>query len=120
MPLRRKCTRGNQQKRRLTMNAPRSFPNLPLALVVAATAGCTAMGVRDTAYHPQIDPANFQATVDNPYYPLVPGTVLKYREKSEGETKENIITVTHDIKMIMGGKGTVVHDVVMKKGRAGE
>ena len=103
------------------MNVPRTLPNSLLALVVAATAGCTAIGVRDTAYNPQIDPANFTAAVvDNPYYPLVPGTVLKYREISEGETKENIITVTHDTKEIMGVKCVVVHDVVMEKGRVAE
>jgi len=91
-----------------------------LGLVLAAGAGCAAMGARDTAYHPQIDPANFQATVDNPYYPLVPGTVLKYSEKSGGETCENIITVTPDTKEIMGVKCVVVHDVVMKHGRVAE
>ena len=99
---------------------PRTLPNSLLILLVAAIAGCTAMGVRDTAYHPQIDPANFQATVDNPFYPLVPGTVLKYSEKSAGEMCENIITVTHNTKEIMGVKCTVVHDVVMKKGRVAE
>ena len=30
---------------------------------------------------PHIDPAEFQATVDNPYLPLVPGTTFNYIEK---------------------------------------
>jgi hypothetical protein len=102
------------------MNEPRTLLNSLLALVLAATAGCTAMGVRDTAYNPQIDPANFQTTVDNPYNPLVPGTTLKYIEKAQGETSDNIIIVTHDTKMIMGVKCVVVHDTVLKGGRLAE
>ena len=91
-----------------------------LGLVLAAGAGCQAIGFRDTSYHPQIDPANFSATVDNPYYPLVPGTVLKYIETDKGETSENVITVTHDTKVIMGVKCVVVHDTVTKNGRLTE
>ena len=87
-----------------------------LGLVVAAGAGCAAMGVRDTSYRPKIDPANFQATVDNPYYPLVPGTTLKYIEKTGNEKSESAVTVTHDTKEIMGVKCVVVHDIVMENG----
>ena len=71
-------------------------------------------------YNPAIDPANFQSTVDNPYFPLVPGTVWKYVEKAGGVTSENEVTVTHDTKMIMGVKCVVVHDVVKEKGRLKE
>jgi hypothetical protein len=78
------------------------------------------MGVRDKSYHPQIVPANFQATVDNPYFPLVPGTTWRFIEKSKGETSENVVTVTRDTKEIMGVKCVVVHDVVLKKGRVAE
>jgi hypothetical protein len=102
-----------RSKRLATKIFGRFFPGF----VVAIVAGCAAMGVRDTSYHPQIDPANFQATVDNPYYPLVPGTTLTYLETSRGEKKENKITVTHDTKTIMGVKCVVVHDTVTKNGR---
>jgi hypothetical protein len=96
--------------------ATRFFGQVLAGCVVAALAGCSSTSSRDTSYHPQIDPANFQARVDNPYYPLVPGTVLKYRSGDE----ENIVTVTHDTKEIMGVKCVVVHDVVMKHGRVAE
>ena len=91
-----------------------------LALIVASGVGCEAMGLKKAEYNPKINPADFQAKVDNPYYPLVPGTVLKYSEKTEGETLENIITVTSDTKMIMGVKCVVVHDVVMANGKVKE
>src|SRR6266850_1413606 len=118
----KQCMKWSWLSQRLGTNIRMSniLPVSLLGLVLAAGAGCAAMGARDTAYHPQIDPANFQATVDNPYYPLVPGTVLKYSEKSGGEMSENIITVTHDTKEIMGVKCIVVHDVVLKSGRVAE
>lgn len=86
----------------------------------AAATGCAAFGLRNADYHPHIDPADFQEAVDNPYYPLVPGTVLKYVETEKGEVSENEITVTHDTKTIMGVKCVVVHDVVTKHGRLAE
>jgi hypothetical protein len=53
-------------------------------------------------YNPQIDRTEFQATVDNPFYPFAPGTTWKYVEKSGGATSTSSITVTHDTKVVMG------------------
>lgn len=85
-----------------------------------AGSGCVALGLSPADYHPKIDPANFQAMVDNPYYPLVPGTTYKYIEKALGETSENEITVTHETKVVMGVPCVVVHDVVVKNGVVAE
>jgi hypothetical protein len=82
---------------------------LSVSFLAVVNSGCVALGLRpDTSYQPHIDPADFQTVVDNPYYPLVPGTILKYIEQSEGETLENEITVTHDTKIVMGVKCVVV------------
>jgi hypothetical protein len=62
---------------------------LGLMAVVGALRG--AMGPRAPDYHPQIDPSNFQATVDNPYYPLVPGTTLTYIETDKGEVSQRVV-----------------------------
>jgi len=91
-----------------------------LALCVVAGLGCEAMGLRVPDYHPQIDPSNFQETVDNPYYPLVPGTTFRYIENDRGEVSEEVVTVTHDTKTIMGVKCIGVHDTVMKDGKVAE
>lgn len=91
-----------------------------LSLILAAGGGCQEMGFRDKSYHPEINPADFQTKIDNPYYPLVPGTVLKYRENDKGEISDNEITVTNDTKTIMGVKCMVVHDVVKKNGLVAE
>jgi hypothetical protein len=103
------------------MNARREFGSLIACVLLPLVTGCSAFGLRrDTSYAPQIDPSNFQATVDNPYYPLVPGTTYRYLEDDRGDTGENVITVTHDTKTIMGVPCLVVHDVVMKHGRVAE
>ena len=86
-------------------------------LILALT---TALAIGREPYKPAIDPANFQSKVDNPYFPLVPGTTRKYEEKGGGETTENEITVTSDTKEIMGVKCIVVHDVVTQKGAVKE
>lgn len=62
-------------------------------------------------YHPDIDPANFVATIDNPYFPLVPGTTYVY-EKQTPEGLERVeTTVTDETIEILGVTCTTVHDV---------
>src|SRR5438105_8604618 len=90
-----------------------------LLLLPVGVAGIAIAFGREP-YRPQINPANFKAKVDHPYFPLVPGTVLKYIEKGGGETSEDEVTVTHDTKMIMGVKCIVVHDVVSENGQLKE
>jgi hypothetical protein len=86
-----------------------------LALTIMALTATLALG--GEPYKPAIDPVNFQSQIDNPYFPLVPGTVFTYSEKGGGETKDNIVTVTNDTKTILGVKCVVVHDVVKEKSR---
>jgi hypothetical protein len=58
------------------------------------------------AYAPAIDAARFVATVDNPYFPLVPGTRFVYETPDGGERVE--VRVTEETKTIMGVACTVV------------
>lgn len=92
----------------------KTYLNLAIILLTSAFA------LGGEPYKPAIDPANFQSKVDNPYFPLVPGTILKYEEKAGGETSENEITVMSETKMIMGVKCVVVHDIVREKGAVKE
>jgi hypothetical protein len=59
-----------------------------------------------------IDPAAFVASVDNPYFPLAPGTrwVMEGEGGSAGET--TITEVTTDTRTILGVECTVVRDEV--------
>jgi hypothetical protein len=102
------------------MGVSMRFRSIALGFAMIACAGCQALGARDESYHPQIDPARFSSRVDNRFYPLVPGTVLRYVENSRGETSENEITVTRETKTIMGVTCVVVHDVVTKNGHIAE
>jgi hypothetical protein len=60
------------------------------------------------AYQPAIDPADFVETVDNPYWPLVPGTTSTFRSADE----RTVTAVTSDRRMVMGVSTVVVHDQV--------
>ena len=92
-----------------------------LVLVCAAGVLGALAKSRSDAYQPHIDPADFKGVaIDNPYLPLVPGTSYKLIEKVGRETRENIITVTRDTKVVMGVTCTVVHDVVTEKGETKE
>jgi hypothetical protein len=77
-------------------------------------------GAADKSYQPQIVPAEYQAPVDNPFSPFVPGTTWKYLEKSGGATSTNTITATHETKVIMGVTCVVVHETVARNGRIAE
>jgi len=64
------------------------------------------------AYAPSIDPANFVTTIDNPYWPLVPGTTFTYRGVRGTTPQTDVETVTHRTKQILGVTATVVRDTV--------
>ena len=100
------------------MNEQKILAGSLIALVLATGAGCVALGFRPAAYHPQINPAEFTTTIDNPFYPLVPGTTFKFAEKVANApiTNEVEVTVTHDTRTIMGVKCVVVRDTVTEKG----
>jgi hypothetical protein len=75
-----------------------------------------------TPYNPSIDPADFGGPIDNPYLPLKPGTVFRYRGVGDdGKTRElNIVRVTRRTKKIMGIDAVVVLDKVWAGGKPEE
>jgi hypothetical protein len=64
----------------------------------------------------QIDQANFVAVVDNPWFPLIPGTTFTYRGVAEGESTTDILTVTHRTRVVDGVTCTVIKDIVRVRG----
>ena len=90
--------------------------SLMLVLIWSAIAGMAAAKPAAEVYNPHINPADFQTKVDNPWFPLVPGTIFKFQEEADGGTSENVVTVTKDTKVIMGVKCIVVYDTVAEKG----
>jgi hypothetical protein len=65
---------------------------------------------KDKTYNPQIDPADFVSVIDNPYFPLTPGTTFTYEAETEDGRETDVVTVTHDTKEILGVTCTVVRD----------
>jgi hypothetical protein len=67
----------------------------------------------------EVDPADFTTRIDNPYWPMAPGTRWVYRETdAEGALQRVVVTVTGKTKRIANGiKARVVHDVVTEGGQ---
>lgn len=64
-----------------------------------------------------LDPAQFVATIDNPFWPMAVGNVWVYRETDAEGTEQKVeVTVTAETKEIIGITATVVHDVVSEDG----
>ena len=71
-------------------------------------------------YDPVIDPANFVAKIDNPYFPMVPGTTFIYEgQTSEGPMRDEF-AVTHNARVIDGVRCVEVHDSVFTNGELTE
>ena len=62
------------------------------------------------------DPTAFQQSVDNPWFPLVPGTAFTLHERKGKKVSVNVVTVTAQTKLIQGVNCVVVHDTVSRDG----
>jgi hypothetical protein len=80
-----------------------------LALLVAMASIASAKP-NAAPLPPTIDPAKFVSEVDNPFFPLNPGTTFYYEGTSDGISTRNVTQVTRDTKVILGVTTTVVHD----------
>ena len=93
------------------------------ALAVLLAVGAAGCGGGDGGL-PQgdepvdLDPADFSLEIDNPYWPMEPGTRWVYREKDgEGGLQRVVVTVTERTKRIANGiEARVLRDVVSQGG----
>jgi hypothetical protein len=81
-----------------------------LVLALAPLAGAS----------PPFRPAAFVAHVDNPWFPLVPGTVYVYRGVKDGKPSRDVVTVTYATRVIHGVRATAVRDLLYVDGRLEE
>jgi hypothetical protein len=92
---------------------------LAVALLLALAAGC---GSEKSSSLPQgdetvkLDPDEFTTEIDNPYWPMRPGSRWVYRE---GKARVEV-TVTGVTKKIIGIDARVVHDVLTENGKVRE
>jgi hypothetical protein len=94
-------------------------------IAVLALTGLTAMGTVSAASGPPPPSApppgsDFVRTIDNPWFPLEPGTVLTYKGEDEGTPARDVLRVTHRTKKILGIRATVIDDRVIEHGRVVE
>ena len=81
-------------------------------------ATCARFG--PAPYSPAIDPTNFVATIDNPYFPLVPGTTFIYEGQTANGLEHNEFAVTHNTRVIDGVTCVEVLDTVKLNGELTE
>ncbi len=114
------CTGGGNQTPGAQTPAATLAASPPAASPPAAPATATPAPayprnptpiVEGVAYAVSIDPADFVATVDNPFFPLPPGTRFTF-----GGGEDNKVTVLSETKLILGVTTTVVHDEVFADG----
>src|SRR5436309_12808215 len=80
-------------------------------ITVAALAGCGSAAHRT---------APFAATVDNPWFPLKPGTTFVYRGVKDGQPTRDVVTVERATRMIQGAPCAVVTDRLYENGKLEE
>jgi hypothetical protein len=93
---------------------------LLLGLTVTA-AGLTPQAAAASLRIPRLPrPADFAARIDNPWFPLRPGTVFEYHGVKDGKRARDLLTVTHRHRSILGVRATVIHDRLYLNGRLAE
>ncbi len=65
-----------------------------------------------------LDPKDFSTTIDNPYWPMTPGSRWVYSEtNTDGARQKVVITVTPELKRVANGvTARVIRDVVTENG----
>ena len=93
---------------------------LLLALIaVVGAAGCGSGGTSSSSTTTATR-TGFTANVTNPWFPLRPGSVYRYRGVKDGEPSREVMTVTHRTKTFDGATCVVVSDLLYIRGRLEE
>jgi hypothetical protein len=90
-----------------------SIPVVAASSLVFIAAGCapsTAQPTASSPWNPDIDPADFSATIDNPLYPLPVDATWTYTSETDEGTETVVVTVLPETKMVMGVETRIVHD----------
>jgi hypothetical protein len=88
------------------------LPLFALTLLFLAGCGSDSTSLPQGSEPSKLEPGGFVSEIDNPYWPMTPGTTWVYLE--DGQRVE--VTVTDRKKQIVGIPATVVHDVVTEDG----
>ena len=89
-----------------------------MVLGVLFALGSTGFAASAPASGPS--PDNFVRRVDNPWFPLIPGTTFVYRGVKDGKSARDVYSVTSATKRIQGVRCTAVRDRLYLTGRLEE
>jgi hypothetical protein len=92
--------------KRLLVTSAAAIVTLVALGAAVATSGAKAPG--------------YSARVDNPWYPLVPGTTFTYRGVKDGQPSRDVFTVTHQTTTINGAPCVVIKDRLYLSGHLEE
>jgi hypothetical protein len=67
-----------------------------------------------------IDPKNFGTNINNPWHPLIQGTVMRYEGTKDDKPATQVLTVTGKTKTIDGVECVVVEDIMSLAGRTAD
>jgi hypothetical protein len=99
---------------------------LPVVAVALVGCGGESKSSSGSSSLPQgttpskLDPSKFTTEIDNPYWPIKPGSHWVYREVEGGETQRVDVKVTDKTKVLNGVTTRIVHDQVTRKGQVVE
>jgi hypothetical protein len=93
---------------------------LSTIMAAAALFVLASTGIAASAPAAGPNPGDFVARVDNPWFPLLPGTTFVYRGVKDGKTARDVVTVTHATRTIQGVRSTAVADRLYLAGRLEE
>ena len=99
--------------------APACAGNDPSVTRAASSSQDEVTGLPQGDEPVELDPAAFTTEIDNPYWPMEPGTRWRYREiDEEGQVVEVVVVVTTETKLIANGiTARVVRDTVYEDGK---
>lgn len=83
-------------------------------IMLAATAALLGASAAIASPRPPAPPlpapSDFASRIDNPWLPFPPGMVLTYHGIKDGHQAVDVLTVTHQTRLIQGIRATVIHD----------
>jgi len=89
---------------------------LACALVIGLLVAPVTSAKQGSKATIDFDPDDFVRHIDNPLFPLEPGTTFFYEGTEDGVPTSNEVFVTHDTKEILGVEATVVRDLAFEDG----